>query len=93
MDLNKREACRAGRTLKLSPIGWKLLEMLLREAPAAVSRQRLEATVWGDSLPDSSALKVHIHHVRKAVDAGFLYPMIQTVPRFGFALRDNDDQN
>ncbi|MBK1674927.1 two-component system response regulator [Ectothiorhodospira shaposhnikovii] len=92
MDLNKREASRAGRILKLSPTGWKLLEMLLREAPAAVPRQKLEATVWGDSLPDSNTLKVHIHHVRKAVDAGFLFPLIQTVPGFGFALRNNDDQ-
>ncbi|WP_217518736.1 response regulator transcription factor [Vibrio metschnikovii] len=92
MDLNKREVCRAGRTLKLSPTGWKLLETLLREAPAAVSRQKLEATIWGDSLPDSNALKVHVHHIRKAIDAGFLFPMIQTVPGFGFALRDSDDQ-
>lgn len=92
MDLSKREVCRAGRILKLSPIGWKLLETLLREAPATISRQKLEATIWGDSLPDSNALKVHIHHLRKAIDAGFLFPMIQTVPSFGFALRDSDDQ-
>lgn len=92
MDLNKREVCRAGRSLKLSPTGWKLLETLLREAPAAVSRQKLEATIWGDSLPDSNALKVHVYHIRKEIDAGFLFPMIQTVPGFGFALRDSDDQ-
>lgn len=92
MDLNKRESCRAGLPLKLSPTGWKLLEVLLREAPAAVSRQKLEAAVWGESLPDSNALKVHIHHVRKAVDAGFLFPLIQTISGFGFALRDNDAQ-
>ncbi|GGB84323.1 DNA-binding response regulator [Marinobacterium zhoushanense] len=92
MDLNKREVCRAGRPLKLSPTGWKLLEILLREAPVAVSRQKLEATIWGDSLPDSNALKVHVHYMRKAIDAGFLSPMIQTVPGFGFALRDSDDQ-
>lgn len=92
MDLNKREVYRADRILKLSPIGWKLLETLLREAPATVSRQKLEAIIWGDSLPDSNALKVHVHHVRKTIDAGCLLPMLQTVPGFGFALRDRDDQ-
>lgn len=92
MDLDKHQVCRAGRPLKLSPSGWRLLELLLREAPAAVSRQKLEAAVWGDDLPDSNALKVHIHHVRKAVDAGFLFPMLYTVPGFGFALRGRDDQ-
>ncbi|WP_245947914.1 winged helix-turn-helix domain-containing protein [Billgrantia montanilacus] len=92
MDLNKREVCRAGRPLKLFPTGGKLLEALLREAPAAISRQKLEATIWGDSLPDSSALKVDVHLIRKAIDIGFLFPMVQTVPGYGFALRDSDDQ-
>jgi DNA-binding response OmpR family regulator len=91
MDLYKHEVSRAGRALKLSPTGWKLLEALLREAPAAVARQRLEAIVWGESLPDSNVLKVHIHHVRKAIDSGFPFSMLETVPSYGFALRNHDD--
>ena len=92
MDLTRHEASRAGQPLKLSPTGWRLLETLLREAPAAVSRQKLEAAVWGDSIPDSNALKVHMHHLRKAVDAGFPFPLVHTVPGFGFALQEGDNE-
>jgi len=92
MDLTLHAATRAGRPLKLSPTGWQLLEALIREAPAAVSRQKLEAAVWGDSLPDSNSLKVHIHHLRRALDTGFLFPMLHTVPGFGFSLRQDEHE-
>ncbi len=92
MDLSLRTVTRAGRSLKLSPTGWQLLEALIREAPAAVSRQKLEAAVWGEQVPDSNSLKVHIHHLRRAVDTGFLFPMVHTVPGFGFSLRQDDHE-
>lgn len=86
MDLNQHQATRGGVPLKLSPTGWKLLEALIRVAPNPVPRQQLEKEVWGDELPDSNALKVHIHHLRKAVDAPFATSMVKTVQSVGFAL-------
>lgn len=91
MDLNKREVVRAGQRLKLTPTTWQLLETLLRAAPEAVNRQKLEAAVWGNSPPDSNVLKVHMHYLRKTVDSGFLSRLIHTVPGFGFALRERHD--
>lgn len=92
MDLNKHQVSRAGQPLSLSPTGWRLLETLIREAPAAVSRQKLQAAVWGDDVPDSNALKVHMYHLRKSVDAGFPSPLVHTVSGFGFALREHHDE-
>lgn len=87
MDLNAHEVTRGEALLKLSPIGWKLLEHLLRASPTAVSRQKLEQAVWGDDIPDSNALKVHMHHLRRAInDAGS--PLVQTVPGYGFAIKE-----
>ena len=71
MDLSAREVSRGGQIIKLSPIGWQLLEVLLRHAPDAVSRQKLQMAVWGDEVPDSNSLKVHMHHLRKAIDGPF----------------------
>lgn len=90
MDLSAHEVTRNGQSLKLSPIGWKLLEVLIRAAPEAVSKERLIAAVWGDDQPDSNTLKVHMHHLRKSVDHHFEHPMIQTLPGFGFALRADE---
>ncbi|MFD2113410.1 response regulator transcription factor [Thiorhodococcus fuscus] len=90
MNLAERSATRAGRSLKLTPTGWRLLEALMRASPAVVSRQALEAAVWGEKMPDSDSLKVHLFHLRKAVDAPFPTPLIQTVQGHGFALKDRD---
>lgn len=87
MNLNERSVSREGQSIKLSPIGWRLLECLLRATPTAVSRQQLEETVWGDEVPDSNSLKVHMHHLRKAVDTPFGSNLIHTVSGYGFVLR------
>lgn len=87
LNLDERQASRDGHALKLSPTGWRLLETLARAAPAVVSREQLEQAVWGDELPDSNSLKVHLFHLRKAVDTPFDQALIKTVSGQGFALR------
>lgn len=89
MSLKERTVTRAGRRIKLSPTAWQLLETLLRASPAVVSRQKLIATVWGDAPPDSDSLKVHLFHLRKAIDAPFPSPLLHTVGSSGFALRED----
>lgn len=91
MDLNSREVSRDSQIIKLSPIGWQLLEVLLRHAPDVVSRQKLQMAVWGDEIPDSNSLKVHMHHLRKAIDGPFDSNLLQTVAGHGFALRISDE--
>lgn len=86
MDLQIRSVTRNGVRLKLSPTGWTLLEVLLRAAPAVVSRQDLEESIWGDDIPDSNSLKVHMFHLRKAINTPFAKPVLHTIPGHGFAL-------
>lgn len=92
MNLSERSVSRAGQTLRLSPTSWRLLEALLRASPDVLSRQALESAVWGDDIPDSNSLKVHLFHLRKAIDAPFPSALLQTVPGHGFALRESDDE-
>jgi DNA-binding response OmpR family regulator len=91
MNLAERRVTRAGRDIRLTPIGWRLLEALLRASPSVVSRQTLQEAVWGDDMPDSDSLKVHLHHLRRAVDAPFPTALLQTVPGHGFVLKDDAD--
>ena len=90
MNINERSVTRQGQSVKLSPIGWRLLETLLRASPTAVSRQQLEDTVWGDEIPDSNSLKVHLHHLRKAIDSPFSNNLIHTVPGYGFVIKADE---
>jgi len=91
MNLDTRVASRGGQRLKLSPTSWRLLEALLRASPAVVSKQKLEQAVWGDETPDSDSLKVHLFHLRKAVDGDADNKLIHTISGHGFVLRESDE--
>ena len=92
MNLDSKTVERDGQALKLSPIGWRLLEILLRASPQVLSRSTLEHSLWGDEPPDSNSLKVHIFNLRKAIDGDFEIPLLQTVSGQGFALRQPGTQ-
>lgn len=87
LDLQEKIATRDGQSIKLSPIGIKLLECLLRESPNPVSRDKLMQSVWGDEQPDSNSLKVHMFNLRKAVDGNSDDKLIHTITGHGFALK------
>jgi DNA-binding response OmpR family regulator len=86
-DLSSREVIRGGQAIRLSPIAIKILELLMRESPNSVSREKIIQTVWGDEQPDSNSLKVHIFNLRKQIDKEGFEPLIQTVPSYGFAIK------
>ena len=92
LDLNQRTAQSQQRTLKLSPIAFKLLEVLVRASPHPVSRQHIMQAIWGDEQPDSNSLKVHIHHVRKQLNASKHSPLLKldTISGIGFAIKAAD---
>lgn len=89
VDTRTREVTRMGESLELSPTGFRILRILLREAPAVVSREALEHELWGDEVPDSDALRSHVYILRKALDKPFegrSEPMIKTVKGVGLKL-------
>lgn len=88
LDLATLEVTRAGTPIKLFPACRKLLEVLLRTAPAVVSREKLEQALWGDSPPDSDLLRSHMYELRRAVDGPFAVKLIQTVPRAGYRIAE-----
>lgn len=77
---------RDGKLLELNPIGLKLLKRLMESAPNVVIRKDLENHVWGEEMPDSDSLRVHIHTLRAAVDKPFDTAMIQTRHGIGYRL-------
>lgn len=91
-DLSCGEVTRAGRKLTLTPTGYKLLEALIRRAPAIMPRDVLLREIWGDNPPDSDALRTHIHALRQALDRPFVTPMLRTLPGSGYRLVDSEDK-
>lgn len=86
LDLATLEAHRDGKVLHLYPACRKLLEVLMRASPGAVTRQQLEFALWGDELPDGDLLRSHVYELRRSVDGPFQQKLIHTLPRVGYRL-------
>lgn len=91
LDLATLEATRAGKRLHLYPACRKLLEVLMRASPAAVTRERLEYALWGDEPPDGDMLRSHVYELRRSVDGPFDTKLVQTLPRVGYRLAVADE--
>lgn len=89
-NLDTLEVRRAGRLLQLNPTALKILQSLMEASPSVVTRQELETRVWGEELPDSDSLRVHIHGLRAALDKPFPKPLIQTRHGIGYRIADPD---
>ena len=91
LNLSLKSASRDGHAINLSPTCWKILELLMRESPNVVSRQKIEASIWGDDvLPETNALKVHLYNLRQKVDKPFGNNLIHTITPHGFAFRHDE---
>jgi DNA-binding response OmpR family regulator len=85
LDLRAHTVAAEGQPLHLPPMAFLLLARLMKEAPNIVSRAELQKELYGDSPPNSDALRTYIHILRsKLAEAG--KPLLQTVPRIGFRL-------
>lgn len=91
LDVVSHQASRNGRQLSLSPIEWKILEYLVRESPAIISRHQLESYIWPDELPSKDVLKTQIYRLRQSLDAEGEQPLIHTLRGAGISLRINDE--
>lgn len=85
-DLTTLDVTRGGRTLHLYPACRKLLEVLMRASPAAVTRERLEQALWGDDPPDGDMLRSHVYELRRSIDGPWPLKLLHTLPRIGYRL-------
>ncbi|WP_417227958.1 response regulator transcription factor [Amphritea sp.] len=91
LDLTQRTALLQQQPLKLSPLAFKLVEVLVRASPQSVDRQQIMQAVWGDEQPDSNSLKVHIYHLRKQLEATTSNIKLETIAGVGFAIKEQHE--
>lgn len=90
VDTATLKVTRADKDLNMTPIGLKILTVLMRASPAVVSRRELERQVWGDILPDSDTLRSHLYNLRKVIDKPFHKQLLQTIQGSGYKIVDED---
>lgn len=73
----------AGVVVELSSREFSLLQMLLENAGRVLTRTQIEQSIYGwRDEPDSNALEVHIHHLRKKLGAD----LIRTLRGVGYTI-------
>ena len=87
-DLDTLTVRRAGNTLAVNPTALKILQVLMEASPAVVTRGDIETRVWGEELPDSDSLRVHIHSLRQVIDKPYEKPLIHTRHGIGYRIAD-----
>ena len=91
LDKDARSAYRSGVRIELPPIPCRILEVLMERSPQVVTREELGRLIWGDTLPDSDALRAHMHVLRSLIDKPFDKQMLHTIWGFGFQLLSGDE--
>ncbi len=72
-----------GQTVDLAGREFALLQLLLENAGRVLSRRQLEQSLYGwQEEPESNALEVHIHHLRKKLGS----ELIRTLRGVGYSI-------
>jgi DNA-binding winged helix-turn-helix (wHTH) protein len=89
-DTETRQLLRDGGPVHLSPKAFGVLDLLLRRAPRAVSKDEIQTTVWGEVFVSESTLTNAVAEIRAAVGDSARSPeLLRTVHGFGYAFSGN----
>jgi two-component system OmpR family response regulator len=88
LDLVSRTANRGGKSIKLLPREFQVLEYLVRNAGHVVPRAMLLEKVWDLHFdPKTNIIDVYVGRVRRKIDDEEAYPLIHTIRGVGFCVR------
>lgn len=89
LDLDTMEVHRDGKQLHLTANCLRSLTLMMKESHRVVTRREVERAIWGDNPPDSDALRVHIHTLRKIIDKPFDEALLHTIHGIGYRIGKN----
>jgi DNA-binding winged helix-turn-helix (wHTH) protein len=85
-DSDQKALLRGGMPVRLTPRAFRLLELLLRQRPKAVSKRDLLDYVWSGNIVEEANLKTIVLEIRSALEErGGRPEVIRTVFGYGYA--------
>jgi DNA-binding response OmpR family regulator len=89
LDLESHEVSRGGQTVRLTPIEFRILYLLMLSPGRVVSNARLIEHAWGYGGADAVALKMHISRIRqKLARRNASFGTIRSVRWVGYMLQE-----
>lgn len=90
VDTRRQSVERGGREISLLPKEFAILEHLIRNKGAVISREQLENRIWNYEYSGSSNnVDVYMSRLRKKLDEGYDVKLIHTVRGAGWVLRED----
>lgn len=94
VDTESRSVKRGGREISLSAKEFALLEYLIRNQGAVLTREQIERNIWNfDYEGGSNIIDVYIRYLRRKIDDDFTRKLIHTVRGIGYVLKDEEAVN
>jgi len=86
IDVHRRQASRDGNMVRLTPIEWELLSVLVSDPGRVFTHQQLFAAVWKRAFGDARLyLRVHVTNLRRKIERNPADPqLIITEPGVGY---------
>lgn len=86
MDAETRELTRGGRPAHITPMAFRLLQVLIEKRPKAMSKEQLHDFLWPRTFVSDATLTGLVKEVRAAIGDDAKAPrFIRTVAAFGYA--------
>ncbi len=91
IDLNRRQASRAGLKIDLTPKEFSLLVLLVRKRGQILTRATISELVWNIYYdPGTNSVDVHIRRLRVKVDDSHERKLIKTIRGVGYTIEDEE---
>ena len=86
IDLHRRQASREDEVIRLTPIEWELLSVLVSDPGRVFTHQQIFAAVWKRSFGDARLyLRVHVTNLRRKIERNPADPrLVITEPGVGY---------
>jgi DNA-binding response OmpR family regulator len=85
---------RNNKDIKLTAQEFKLLLTLVENAGRVLTRENLLSKIWPNSFEiETRVIDVYISYLRKKIDYGHKYKLIQSVRGFGYVIRKTTQSN
>ena len=90
IDLGRRQVTVEGRELRLTPIEFRILSLLARNAGKVLTHSHILREVWGPAhTQQTHYLRVYMAQLRRKIQADLARPqLLTTEPGVGYRLRD-----
>lgn len=91
LELNtvSKRVKRSDREIKVTPLEYKLLELLLSHPGKVFERIEIAEKIWGTTFnTGTNFINVHINSLRNKIDKDYPNKLIQTVKGIGYVIND-----